>query len=375
MNEEKNDLETLSQKEEQERIESLALEEKPEEQEDILKIKDKKIKNLISAVILLGGLFVGSLFVDVIQVFRGSGFSQRALDNTDVFSSNGKSWVAYNQPMITVQVLNDDSCGDACKPDEVLVGLKQIAPTILTKKVDFSSEQGKKLAAQFSIKTIPAFIFSKEIEQTDIFAQAQPFFDKQGDLYAIKSAEAGFPIGKYIAAPSIADNDIKIGSDDAKVKIVEFSDFANTSDAKFFKEVVSQIIKDYGDKVQFSFKNYFMPSSTQSLSAALASECANEQGKFFAYAEKLYSTQKIWGKMKDITGILKSYATQLGLKSADFNQCLDSKKYQDKLMQSSNEGQSFGINETPFIFIGSDAKTSVASYDEIKQNIEEQLNK
>ena len=375
MNEEKKDIESVSSKEEQERIESLVLEEKPEEHEDILKTKDKKIKNLISAVILLAGLFVGSLFVDVIQVFRGSGFSQRALDNTDVFSSNGKSWVAYNQPIITVQVLNDDSCGDACKPDEVLVGLKQIAPTILTKKVDFSSEQGKKLAAQFSIKTIPAFIFSKEIEQTDIFAQAQPFFDKQGDLYAIKSAEAGFPIGKYIAAPSIADNDIKIGSDDAKVKIVEFSDFANTSDAKFFKEVVSQIIKDYGDKVQFSFKNYFMPSSTQSLSAALASECANEQGKFFAYAEKLYSTQKIWGKMKDITGILKSYATQLGLKSADFNQCLDSKKYQDKLMQSSNEGQSFGINETPFIFIGSDAKTSVASYDEIKQNIEEQLNK
>ena len=375
MNEEKKDIESVSSKEEQERIESLVLEEKPEEHEDILKTKDKKIKNLISAVILLAGLFVGSLFVDVIQVFRGSGFSQRALDNTDVFSSNGKSWVAYNQPIITVQVLNDDSCGDACKPDEVLVGLKQIAPTILTKKVDFSSEQGKKLAAQFSIKTIPAFIFSKEIEQTDIFAQAQPFFDKQGDLYAIKSAEAGFPIGKYIAAPSIADNDIKIGSDDAKVKIVEFSDFANTSDAKFFKEVVSQIIKDYGDKVQFSFKNYFMPSSTQSLSAALASECANEQGKFFAYAEKLYSTQKIWGKMKDITGVLKSYATQLGLKSADFNQCLDSKKYQDKLMQSSSEGQSFGINETPFIFIGSDIKTSVASYDEIKQNIEEQLNK
>lgn len=375
MNEEKNDLETLSQKEEQERIESLALEEKPEEQEDVLKMKDKKIKNLISVVILLGGLFVGSLFVDVIQVFRGSGFSQRALDNTDVFSSNGKSWVAYNQPIITVQVLNDDSCGDACKPDEVLVGLKQIAPTILTKKVDFSSEQGKKLAAQFSIKTIPAFIFSKEIEQTDIFAQAQPFFDKQGDLYAIKSAEAGFPIGKYIAAPSIADNDIKIGSDDAKVKIVEFSDFANTSDAKFFKEVVSQIIKDYGDKVQLSFKNYFMPNSTQSLTAALASECANEQGKFLAYAEKLYSTQSTWGKMKDISGLLKSYAVQLGLKSADFNQCLDSKKYQDKLMQSSSEGQSFGINETPFIFIGTDTKTSVATYDEIKQNIEEQLNK
>lgn len=375
MDEEKKDLGLFPQKEEEERIESLILEEKPEEPEDVLRTKDKKIKNLVSAVILLSGLFIGSLFVDVIQIFRGGGFSQHALDNTDVFSSNGKSWVAYNEPVVTIQVLNDDNCGDACKPDEVLVGLKQVIPTILTKKVDVASEQGKKLAEQFSIKTIPTFIFSKEIEKTDFFAQAQSFFDKQGDSYAIKSAEAGLPIGGYISAPAINDNDIKMGAADAKVKIVEFSDFSNPIDAKFYKNVISQIIKDYGDKVQFSFKNYFMPNSTQALSAALASECANEQGKFLVYAEKLYSSQSAWSKLKDATATLKSYAAQTGLNSADFNKCLSDKKYQDKLIQSSSEGQSFGINETPSVFIGTDIKTSMASYDDIKKIIEEQLNK
>ena len=373
MDEEKKNMELLPQKEEQERIESLILEEKPEEEEDILQAKDKKIKNLISAVILLAGLFVGSLFVDVIQIFRGGGFSQRALDSTDVFSANGKTWVAYTQPVITLQVLNDVTCGDACKPDEVLVGLKQTLPTMLTKKVDVASEQGKKLAAQFSIKTIPAFIFSKEIEQTDLFSKAQPFFDKQGDSYAIKGAEAGFPIGKYLSAPTIGDNDIKIGSDDAIVKIVEFSDFANPADAQFYKNVVSQMIKDYGDKIQFSFKNYFLPTSTQSLSAALASECANEQGKFLPYAEKLYSSQAVWNKLKDATGMFKSYASQLGLNYANFNQCLTSKKYQDQLVQVSNEGQAFGINETPSIFIGTNVQTSIAKYDDIKKVIDEQL--
>src|SRR6185369_14762757 len=62
--------------------------------------KDRKIKNLISAVILLAGLFVGSLFVDVVQMVRGGGFSQRALSQADVFAAGGKTWVAYAQPIV-----------------------------------------------------------------------------------------------------------------------------------------------------------------------------------------------------------------------------------------------------------------------------------
>lgn len=337
--------------------------------------KDKKIKNLISAVIVLAGLFGGSLFVDAVQLIRGGGFSQRALDKTDVFSSNGKTWVAYSEPIVTVQVINDDICGDPCKPDEVLVGLKQAIPTMLTQKIDANSEQGKKILAQFSLKTLPAFVFSKEIEKTELFTNAQPFMNKQGDSYAIKSAEAGFPVGKYIATPTIGDNDIKIGSDDAKVKIVEFSDLANATDAQSYKTIISQIIKDYGDSVQIVFKNYFPPSSQVSLSAALASQCANEQGKFLPYAEKLYNSQTAWSKLKDATAMLKSYATQTGLKAADFNKCLDDKKYQDQVTQVTSEGQSFGLNATPSIFIGSDLQETAAKYDDIKKAIDEQLAK
>lgn len=334
---------------------------------------DKKIKNLISAVILISGLFAGSLFVDVIQMVRGGGFSQRALDSTDVFASNGKTWVAYSEPIVMTQVVNDDACGDACKPDEVLIGLKQALPTMMTQKIDVNSTQGKKLVEQFSLKTIPAFIFSKEIEKTDLFTKAQPFLDKQGDSYAIKSAEAGFPVGKYIAAPAINDKDIKIGSDEAKVKVVEFSDFANPSDAQSYKTVTSQMLKDYADKIQVVFKNYFPPTSAQSASAAMAAQCANEQGKFLPYAEKLYAAQTVWSKLKDATFTFKSYATQLGLKTADFNSCLDGKKYQDQITQQAADGQAFGLNATPAIFVGSDLQKSTATYNDIKSAIDQQL--
>lgn len=336
--------------------------------------KDKKIKNLISIVILLAGLFVGSLFVDGIQMIRGGGFSQRALKNVDAFALNGKTWVAYNEPLVKLQVISDDSC-EACKPDEVLVGLKGVLPTMLNEKIDVNSAQGQKLIAQFGIKTLPAFIFSKEIEKTELFAKAESFLSKQGDSYAIKSAEAGFPVGKYISAPTIETNDVKLGSDDATVKVISFINFMTPADKTAFGAITSRVTKDYAENVQVVFKGYVPATSTQGVSAVLAGACANDQGKFLAYGDKLFAGQAVWTKAKDATPILKGYAASLGLKSIDFNKCLDDKKYQDLATKSLAEGQAFGIQATPSIFVGIDLQAPTVKYDDVKKVIDEQLTK
>lgn len=342
---------------------------------DSIEEKNHKIKNLISLVILLAGLFVGSLFVDIIQLVRGGGFSQHALNGTDVFQSGGKTWVAYLEPKVTIKVISDDACGQACKPDEVLIGIKGALPTMQTEKIDANSVEGKKLLAQFKIKTIPAFIFSKEVERTDLFAKAEPFLDKQGEFYAIKSAEAGFPVGKYIVAPDISASDIKFGAEDAKVKVVSFSYFQNPADKKFYQEIITPLMKDYGDKIQFVFKNYFPPASVQGAQAALASQCANAQGKFLPYTDKLFATQAVWGKVKDASPILKGYAASLKLNAGEFNKCLDTKQFQTQVDATLAEGQAFGIQATPALFIGSDLQAPTVVYEEIKNVLDQQLNK
>lgn len=337
--------------------------------------KDKKIKNLISAIILLAGLFVGSLFVDVMQMVRGGGFSQRALNSTDVFASNGKTWVAYDEPLVKVQVITDDTC-EACKPDEVLVGLKSVLPTMLNEKIDANSEQGKKLISSLGIKALPAFVFSKEVEKTELFAKAEPFLDKKGESFVIKSAEAGFPVGKFVEAPKVSENDIKLGSsDESALKIFVFSDFQNPLDKAAFQAITNPMISEYGDRAQIVFKGYTSPASAQGVSAALAVTCANEQGKFLAYADKLFGGQTVWAKVKDATPIMKGYAATLGLKTQEFNKCLDDKKYQDLLTQTLSEGQSFGIQSTPSFFVGTELKTGALKYDEIKSVIDGQLSK
>lgn len=334
--------------------------------------KDKKIKNLVSAVILLAGLFVGSLFVDGLQMIRGGGFSQKALSGADAFSSGGKTWVAFSEPLVKLQVITDDTC-EACKPDEVLVGLKGVLPTMLNEKIDANSQQGKKLIATMGIKTLPAFVFSKEIENTELFAKAEPFLEKKFGSYVIKSAEAGFPVGKYVSAPSVLDNDIKIGSNESALRVVSFANFQNPADKDAFQTIVTPMIKEYGDKIQFVFKGIAAPNSIQGSDAVLAAACANEQGKFLEYADKLFATQSIWGKTKDAAPLLKSYATMLGIKSADFNKCLDDKKYKDLATQPLQDAQSFGISATPAIFIGTELKTGSLKYDDIKAVLDEKI--
>lgn len=338
--------------------------------------QEKKIKNLLSLVVLLGGLFVGSLFVDVAQMVKGGGFSQKVLNGTDVFQVGGKTWVAYAEPMVKVQVVSDDTCKD-CDPSEALVGLRRVMPTMLTEKVDANSEAGKALLAKFEIKTLPALIFSKEVEKTELFAQAQQFFTAKEGAYALKTSEVGLPVGKYVTGPAIGEGDVKLGNQDAKVKVVTFMDFQSPSSKKYNEAVVKGLLADYADKIQLVFKQ--LPSNTypQAQNAALASLCANAQGKFAVYADKLFASQADWSAVKDVKNVqkFKNYALQTGLNSGDFNKCLDGKQFQDQVAADVQEGIAFGIQGVPATFVNSDFQTAPVTLDSIKKVIDEQLAK
>lgn len=334
---------------------------------------DKKIKNLISLSILLAGLLVGSLFVDVAQMVRGGGFSQKILNKSDVFSLNGRTWVAYDEPLVKIQVLTDDTC-EACQPDEAILGLKREMPTILTEKVDVSSDAGKELLEKFNIKTIPAFIFSKDIEQSALFAQAQSVFEEKDGQYLLNSAAVGLPVGKYTEIPSIGENDIVIGSRDAKVKVIEYSDFQCPYCKQMHETVVAPMLKEYGDKIAYVYKHLPLNFHPQAQNAALAGECANEQGKFVAYANKLFASQTEWGATQG-TQSFKNYARQIGLNASQFNQCMDSNKYADKINDNTQEAQDFGISGTPGTFVNDQFNGGVVPYASFKQSIDAELAK
>lgn len=84
-----------------------------------------------------------------------------------------------------------------------------------------------------------------------------------------------------------------LGKNDAKVTLIEFSDFECPYCRSFYKDTELQIRKDYIDtgKVKLFYRHYPLPFHPSAMPFAIASECANEQGKFWEMHDKIFSAQ------------------------------------------------------------------------------------
>lgn len=140
-----------------------------------------------------------------------------------------------------------------------------------------------------------------------------------------------------------------LGSASAPVTIVEFSDFRCSFCKKFSAETLPKLKQSYFDKgtVYFVFR-HFAILGKQSEQAALASECAAEQGKFWQYHDKLFATQSGLGFSESK---LKGYARELRLQEANFNACLTTGKYQSKVERETVTAAYLGGRGTPMFLV------------------------
>ena len=138
------------------------------------------------------------------------------------------------------------------------------------------------------------------------------------------------------------------GPADAKVTIVEFSDFQGPHCGSFAQQTLPQILSNYGDKVRFVFMNLPLTSDAYAQTAAEAGECANERGTFWPYHDLLFQNQQALtalltpdatAGLAKVVESLKGYAAQLGLDAGRFNDCLDSGKMTSAVQADQQVGQ------------------------------------
>jgi len=331
-----------------------------------------RTKNLISIIILLIGLLVGSLFIDFIQLFKGGGFSQKNLNKTDVFEIGEKTWVAFSESIVDVKVINDDECED-CDASDILVWSRRVMPTLSAEEVPFDSEEGKKMIEENDIKFLPTFIFSKSVKETDFYSQAQALFTERENNLFMDYEKLGVEPGRYLKGPEIKEDDAVFGNKESKVKVVVFSDFQCSHCQSFYRSL-RETMEEFKDQVFFNLKNLSLEASSSSEQSALASFCALEQEKFWEYADKLYSDQARWVN-STTNQVFKNYASKLKLDYNQFSSCLDDKKYQDKIDESIDEAIAFNIMGTPAIFVNEKFQTGAIGLDELKKAIEIELEK
>lgn len=147
------------------------------------------------------------------------------------------------------------------------------------------------------------------------------------------------------------------GNSAAPITIVEFGDYQCTYCYKFHGSSLDVIKSEYLDtgKANLIFVDFPL-NGPDSVLAAEASHCADDQGKFWAYHNELYQN---WAGER--TGwvnrdSLNKFAGTVGLDITQFNECLDSKKYNSQVNGSYDFGQKIGIGATPSFLVisGSD---------------------
>lgn len=160
------------------------------------------------------------------------------------------------------------------------------------------------------------------------------------------------------------DDDPILGDKNAKVTIIEFSDYECPFCKRFYDDTLTQLKKEYIDtgKVKLVYRD--LPLSFHDPMATLegiAANCAREQGDdstYFNYHDEIFNRTTSGGN-----GLTKedlyTIASDLGLDSSSFSSCVDSKKYKDEVAKDLADAEKVGASGTPTFFIGKSTDNGV----------------
>ena len=173
----------------------------------------------------------------------------------------------------------------------------------------------------------------------------------------------------FLAKPILDGSDPSLGSDDAIVNIVEFSDLT----CEFCREqesVIRKVMEKYKGKVRLVWK-YYPNSFGPSLRVSAAAYCAHEQDKFWEFQDLFFKENA-----DNInTKLFLNMADKLGLDRDRFNSCIDNEKSFDMIMKDIREANALQIAGVPFFFIGDQEILGEINKDELERIIEIELNK
>ena len=193
----------------------------------------------------------------------------------------------------------------------------------------------------------------------------------RNELMSKLRKEAGVKV--YLEPPRVVvsgiDNAPSIGPKDAKVTIVDFSDYQCPFSGRA-RPTVDRVIKNYSDKVRYVFMDFPLGFHKNAPKAHEAAHCAGDQGKYFEYSKKLFDNHNNM-EISD----LKKYAKETGIDAAKFDKCLDSGEHAADVQKSMQAGVAAGVNGTPAFFINGILISGAQPYEAFVEVIDAELNR
>ena len=174
------------------------------------------------------------------------------------------------------------------------------------------------------------------------------WYGSRGAPVATPAASAPLPV-----AASDGFKGFTLGADSARIEVTEYSDFECPFCASF-ATVQMPVIREQliaPGKVRWRYRDFPLPSHQYSRYAALAAQCAGEQGKFWEMHDQLFTNHQWAQTGKNPRSLFRSFAQAAGLDLDKYDACMDGQRYAGRLQASVQEGEALGVGGTPTFFV------------------------
>ena len=193
-----------------------------------------------------------------------------------------------------------------------------------------------------------------------------------GDALLADLRKAGPAINVTLEAPrytiDVNTHDPIRGAPSAPVTIVEFSDYQCPFCAQV-APTLGRLRATYGERIRIIWKDFPLTDiHPQALKAAEAAHCAGEQGQYWQYHDRLFTSQQAL----DLPS-LKEHAVALGLDSGVFDACVEEGRYAQRVRDGMNAGRLVGVGSTPTVFINGRMIAGAVPYETFSRAVEDAL--
>ena len=140
------------------------------------------------------------------------------------------------------------------------------------------------------------------------------------------------------------------GDNNAKVTLVEFTDYQCPFCSRYYRDTLPQIVDEYvkTGKVKYVLREFPLESiHPYAFKASEAAQCAGEQGKYWEMHDRLFANQNALTQPQ-----LPGHAEAVGVDAGKFKGCLESGKYAAKVRKDLGDAQKAGATGTPTFYLG-----------------------
>ncbi len=157
------------------------------------------------------------------------------------------------------------------------------------------------------------------------------------------------------------------GQETAPVTIIEFGDFRCGFCGRFARETLEPLLAQYGENVRFVYRDFIIFGQA-SYEAALASECANDQGEYWAFHDRAFANQQALSR-----DLYLQWADELALDIDQFTTCYDDELRRDQVVADTDFATTLGLTGTPTFFINGRVVSGAQPLEAFKQIIDAEL--